>query len=316
MKPFGIAIHGGAGTILKTKMTGKKAKVYQQTLQRAYTAGYVILEKKGSALEAVQEAITILEDSPLFNAGRGSVFNHDGQIAMDAALMDGKKLKAGAIAGVPNIKNPIRMAAHIMKHSNHILLSGEGALAYAKHHGLALEPQSYFETEDRYQQYQKALAKDEFLLDHDPSTDEKFGTVGAVALDRKGNLAAGTSTGGMVNKKYGRIGDSPLIGVGTYAHNDSCAISCTGHGEYFMRTVVAHEVAARMRYGKQTLEEAAQQVIQEVLPKIGGRGGLIGMDTKGNLVLCFNSRGMYRGFKHSNGTEFVGIFKEEESFRP
>ncbi|MDW3195837.1 MAG: isoaspartyl peptidase/L-asparaginase [Cytophagales bacterium] len=306
MKPFAIAIHGGAGTVSKTKMTKWKAEAYEQILKRAYTVGYKTLEKKGSSLDAVVEAIMIMEDSSLFNAGKGSVFAHDGAFEMDASLMEGQKLNAGAVASVSHVRNPILLAACVMKKSRHVLISGEQALTYAKENDLKTEPTEYFYDEFRYKQWQRALKKDQVELDHD---DEKFGTVGAVALDKKGNLAAGTSTGGMVNKKYGRIGDSPLIGIGTYANNESCAISCTGHGEYFIRSVVAYDISARMLYRDQTLEEATREVIMEKMPAMGGRGGLIGVDKHGNVVLPFNTKGMYRGFKSYNGDEFVGIFE-------
>lgn len=308
MSNYGIAIHGGAGTVSKLKMTKWKAEAYRQALTRAYTVGYMVLEKGGSALEAVTQAVVVLEDCPLFNAGKGSVFNHYGQIEMDASLMNGKNLKAGAIAGVPNVKNPILLAEQIMKKSKHVILSGERALEFAKEKGLTIEPQSYFEEEERYKQYQRALAKDTVILDHDERENSKFGTVGAVALDKKQNLAAATSTGGMVNKKYGRLGDSSLIGIGTYANNETCAISCTGHGEFYIRMVVAHEISARIKYGNQSLEQASHEVINEVLPKIGGRGGLIGIDRLGKIVLPFNTKGMYRGFKSASSGEYVGIF--------
>lgn len=308
MKPFGIVIHGGAGTVSKTKMTKWKAEAYKQALKRAYTVGFLTLQKGGSSLQAVKEAIIILEDCPLFNAGKGSVFTHAGSIEMDAALMDGKRMQAGAVAGVQQVKNPILLAERVLKKSRHVLISGAQALEYAREQGLEIEEQSYFEEEERLKQYQRALAKDNIGLDHDEEP-EKYGTVGAVALDKKGNLAAATSTGGMVNKKYGRVGDSPLIGIGTYANNNSCAISCTGHGEFFIRSVVAHEVSARMLYKGESLEEASNYIIKDELVRLGGRGGLIGIDQAGNMVMPFNTKGMYRGFKNSNGEEFVGIFK-------
>ena len=312
MKNFGIAIHGGAGTVSKVKMTKWKAEAYKQALKRAYTVGFMTLKKGGSSLDAVIEAVIILENSHLFNAGKGSVFTNTGEHEMDAALMEGKKLKAGAVAGVSFVKNPIVLAHTIMKKSKHVLLSGELALEFAKKNNLEIETKEYFYDEFRYKQWQKAIANDTVQLDHDegsPEQDKKFGTVGAVALDKKGNLAAATSTGGMVNKKFGRIGDSPIIGAGTYANNESCAISCTGHGEFFLRAVVAHEVSARMLYKGETLKQATDEVIHGVLPKLGGRGGLIGIDAAGNIVLSFNTKGMYRGFKNSNNQEFVDIFK-------
>jgi beta-aspartyl-peptidase (threonine type) len=290
-------------------MTKWRVEAYQQALKRAYTVGFLTLKNGGKATEAVIEAIKILEDCPLFNAGKGSVFANSGAIEMDAAIMEGKKLKAGAVAGVPFVKNPICLAQAVMTRSKHVLLSASGALEFAKQHGLALEEQSYFEEEERYQQFQQALARDRVSLDHDQPEPDKYGTVGAVALDKKGNLAAGTSTGGMVNKKYGRIGDSPLIGIGTYANNKSCAISCTGHGEYFMRAVVAHQVSSRILYKGESLEQAAGDVINNQLKTMGGRGGLIGIDRQGNITMPFNTRGMYRGFKRWDGQEYVAIFE-------
>lgn len=308
MKSYGIAIHGGAGTVSKTSMTKWKAEAYRQALKRAYSMGYHTLHKGGTAIEAITEAILILENSPLFNAGRGSVFTNSGEHEMDAAIMNGKNLKAGAIAGVRSVKNPILLATAVMKKSKHVLISGEQALEFAREQQLELAPKEYFYDESRYKQWQRVAAADAVALDHDEEEGKKFGTVGAVALDKKGNLAAATSTGGMVNKKYGRIGDSPLIGIGTYANNDSCAISCTGHGEFFIRAVVANDISARMLYNGQSLKEAADVVVHQVLTKLGGKGGLIGIDKKGNITMPFNTKGMYRGFKNSRNEEFVGIF--------
>lgn len=309
MAEFGIAIHGGAGTVSKTKITKWKAQAYEEVLRRAYTVGYLTLQKGGRALDAVTEAILVLEDSSLFNAGKGSVFTHKGANEMDASIMNGANLNAGAVAGIQLVKNPILLAKTIMKKSKHVLLTGGDALEFAKEQGLDIESEEYFYDEFRYQQWQKALAKDTVTLDHDSEAgDKKLGTVGAVALDKKGNLAAGTSTGGMVNKKYGRIGDSALIGSGTYANNETCAISCTGHGEYFIRNVVAHDVAARMQYKGISLEEASDELVHGVLKKAGGRGGLVGIDRQCNIVTPFNTKGMYRGYKKSNGEEFAGIY--------
>lgn len=310
MAEFGIAIHGGAGTVSKTKITKWKAQAYEEVLRRAYTVGYLTLQKGGRALDAVTEAILVLEDSSLFNAGKGSVFTHKGANEMDASIMNGANLNAGAVAGIQLVKNPILLAKTIMKKSKHVLLTGVDALEFAKEQGLDIESEEYFYDEFRYQQWQKALAKDTVTLDHDSEAgDKKLGTVGAVALDKKGNLAAGTSTGGMVNKKYGRIGDSALIGSGTYANNETCAISCTGHGEYFIRNVVAHDVAARMHYKGISLEEASDEIVHGVLKKAGGRGGLVGIDRQCNIVTPFNTKGMYRGYKKSNGEEFAGIYQ-------
>lgn len=309
MKNYGIAIHGGAGTVSKTKMTKWKAEAYRQALKRAYTVGYLTLHKGGSALDAVTEAILILENSPLFNAGRGSVFTHSGDHEMDASIMDGKNLRAGAVAGVHSVKNPILLATSVMKKSKHVLISGQQAVEFAREHQLELMPKEYFYDEYRFKQWQKVNELDMVTLDHDEEGGKKFGTVGAVALDKKGNLAAGTSTGGMVNKKYGRIGDSPLNGIGNYANNQSCAISCTGHGEYFIRAVVAHDISARMLYKKESLKEASDLVVLELLPKMGGKGGLIAIDNKGVICMPFNTKGMYRGFRNSRNEEFVGIFE-------
>jgi len=227
---------------------------------------------------------------------------------MDASIMNGKNLKAGAVAGVRSVKNPILLAIAVMKKSKHVLISGEQALEFAREQKLELMPREYFYDEARFKQWQKVAAMDTVSLDHDEEEGKKFGTVGAVALDKKGNLAAGTSTGGMVNKKYGRIGDSPLIGIGNYANNNSCAISCTGHGEFFIRTVVAHDISARMLYKGQSLKEASDAVVMEELVKMGGKGGIIGIDNQGNIVMPFNTKGMYRGFKNSRNEEYVGIF--------
>ena len=311
MNPYGIVIHGGAGTVSRIKMTKWKTEAYKQALKRAYEVGFKTLQNGGSALNAVKEAIVLLEDCPLFNAGKGSVFTNHGNNEMDAAIMDGKRMRAGAVAAVSFVKNPILLAETVMKKSKHVLISGEQALEYAKEQGLQIADSDYFYDEFRHKQWQRALAKDKTELDHDEEVSNKIGTVGAVALDKKGNLAAGTSTGGMVNKKYGRIGDSPLIGMGTYANNHSCAISCTGHGEFFIRSVVAYDINARMIYNEETLEEAAHHIILEHLKGLGGRGGLVGIDKFGNMVMPFNTKGMYRGFKHSNGDEFVGIFGDE-----
>ncbi|WP_373073725.1 isoaspartyl peptidase/L-asparaginase family protein [Zeaxanthinibacter enoshimensis] len=309
MKNYGIAIHGGAGTISKTNMSKWKAEAYRQVLKRAYTVGYLTLHKGGTSLDAVTEAVIVMENSPLFNAGRGAVFTHEGEHEMDAAIMDGKKLKAGGVAGVSGIKNPILLSRAVMQHSKHVIISGPQAREFAREQGLEFAPKDYFYDEYRYKQWQRVASKDQVSLDHDEELNKKFGTVGAVALDKKGNLAAATSTGGMVNKKYGRIGDSALVGIGTYANNNSCAISCTGHGEFFIRAVVAHEVSARMLHKHESLKEASEHVVMHVLPKMGGKGGLIGIDQQGNIVMPFNTKGMYRGFRNSRNEEFVNIFK-------
>ncbi len=306
-KNLTIAIHGGAGTILKSSMTPQLQTQYEQGLKDALHAGFTILEGGGNSLDAVEAAVIFLENFPLFNAGKGSVFNHEGLHEMDASIMCGKSGKAGAACGVHNIKNPVRLAKEIMEHSEHVLLSGSGAEAFAKTRNLDFEDAGYFYNELRHQQWQEALKEDRVQLDH---SEKKFGTVGAVALDAAGNLAAATSTGGMTNKKFGRIGDSPIIGAGTYANNATCAISCTGHGELFMRAVVAHDVSCLMEYKGLSLSEACNIVVHEKLVKIKGEGGLIAVDAKGNVALPFNSEGMYRAFKNNNGAEEIKIYKD------
>jgi len=309
---YAFAIHGGAGTVSKITMTKWKEKAYKEALKRALYAGVNILENGGKALDAVVEAVRIMEDNPLFNAGKGSVFTHSGKHEMDAALMDGKTLKAGAVSGVQFVKNPVLLAHLVMKKTKHVMLGGEEAVEFARKNKITLKSQEYFYDEFRFKQWQKAKAKDDISLDHDMNEEKKYGTVGAVALDKKGNLAAATSTGGMVNKKYGRIGDSPIIGAGTYADNNSCAISCTGHGEFFIRYVVAHEVSSMMKHGNKELKAAADLVINHVLQKAGGRGGLIGIDRQGNIVMPFNTKGMYRAYKKEGEEDYVGIYKIED----
>ncbi|PSR57181.1 beta-aspartyl-peptidase [Adhaeribacter arboris] len=311
MNPIAIAIHGGAGTILRALMTDEKEKAYSQALQEAVERGHRILEKGESALKAVEETVRQLEDCILFNAGRGSVFTHEGQHEMDAAIMCGTTGMAGAVAGVRRVRNPISLATAVMQHSEHVLLSGEGAETFGRKVGAAFEPDDYFFDANRYEQWQAAKAEDTVLLDHNASylTDKKFGTVGAVALDVAGNLAAATSTGGMTNKKFNRIGDSPIIGAGTYAHNATCAISCTGHGEYFMRAVVAYDVSCLIEYKGMTLAEACHYVVQNKLKKQGGEGGLIALNTQGEIILSFNSEGMYRASKRNNEPIYVGIYE-------
>lgn len=305
---FSIAIHGGAGTILKKNMTPELQDLYEQGLQDALKAGYTILENGGTGIDAVEAAVMVLEDFPLFNAGRGSVFNNAGKHEMDAAIMCGKTLAAGAVSGVCSIKNPIRLAKTIMQHSEHVMLMGAGAETFARKNNIEFAPENYFYNETRYQQWKEALKADRIQLDH---SDKKFGTVGAVALDKVGNLAAATSTGGMTNKKFGRVGDSPIIGAGTYANNDTCAVSCTGHGELFIRAVVAHDISCLMEYKGLSLQEACDVLVQDKLIKIGGEGGLIAMDRSGNIAMPFNSEGMYRGYKHANGSYNVRIYKDD-----
>lgn len=305
---FAIAIHGGAGTINKNLINQELLTKYETALSNALQAGYSVLEKQGSSLDAVSVAIAALEDCPLFNAGKGAVFNHDGFHEMDASIMRGDDRDAGAVSGVKNIKNPILLAKKIMEASEHVFLCGNGAELFAKEQGLVFEEETYFFDQFRFDQYQEALKSDVVQLDHAASGDKKFSTVGAVALDAQGVLSAGTSTGGMTNKKFGRVGDTPIIGAGTYANNTTCAISCTGHGELFIRQVVAHQIHCLMEYKRLSLEEACQQVVMKDLVEIKGEGGLIAIDNKGNITLPFNSEGMYRGFQKSDGARFVGIY--------
>ena len=307
---FSIAIHGGAGTLLKGLMTEALETKYKYALQAALDAGSKMLEENGTALDAVEAAVVLLENSPLFNAGKGAVFTNTGSHEMDAAIMDGKNLEAGAVSLISGIKNPISLSRDIMEKSDHVFLAGEGALQFAKKNGYGLESPDYFYDEVRYQQWQNIKDSDTFQLDHSVKKDGKFGTVGAVALDQHGNIAAATSTGGMTNKKWGRVGDSPMIGAGTYANNETCAVSCTGSGEFFIRGVVAYDVSCLMEYKGLSLEDAAKEVIQNRVLKIGGDGGLIAVDAKGNITMPFNTEGMYRAFKKSNGETGVEIYKK------
>ena len=321
MSKFTIAIHGGAGTISKKSMTPEKEAAYLKVLNEALDAGYKILEKNGDALDAVKAAVIELENNSLFNAGKGSVFTNAGTHEMDASIMDGRDLSAGAVAAVKNIRNPIELAYAVMKKSEHVFLIGNGAEEFAKQNEIAFEPDEYFYSEFRYKQLQKAKKGNETALDHDinisesssakASEDEerKFGTVGAVACDANGNLAAATSTGGMTNKQWGRVGDSPIIGAGTYANNKTCAISCTGHGEPFIKAVTAYDVSCLIEYKGLSLEEAMNIVVNDKLLKIDGDGGMIGVDAKGNAALIFNSEGMYRGFCSSDGRREVAIYR-------
>ena len=305
MKKIIIAIHGGAGTILSSSMTEEKEKAYTSTLQKALNEGYALLEKGSSSIDAVQEAVMILEDSPLFNAGKGSVFTHDGAHEMDASIMEGKSLKAGAVAGVHNTRNPVLLARAIMDHSEYVFLSGKGAEEFAAKFKIPVADAQYFFDQYRYNQLMEIRSMDSVQLDH---KDKKFGTVGAVALDISGNLAAATSTGGMTNKRYNRIGDSPVIGSGIYANNKTCAVSCTGHGEYFLRAVVAYDVSCLMEYKGLSLGDACDLVVYKKLVELGGEGGLVAIDINGNVSMPFNCEGMYRGFK-SASEELVKIYK-------
>jgi L-asparaginase / beta-aspartyl-peptidase len=331
MAKIAIAIHGGAGTILRSQMTPDLEREYRHELGSALNAGWDILENGGSSLDAVEAAVVSLEDFPLFNAGRGSVFTSEGKNEMDAAIMDGTRLKAGSVAFVRNVKNPVRLARLVMEQTEHVLLAGDGANQFAAETGIETAPDEYFFTEHRWLQLQDAIADGRVHLDHTAETQRHIdgeakdasgstsiphsalriphskGTVGAVACDVNGGLASATSTGGMTNKKFGRIGDSPIIGAGTYA-DDRCAVSCTGHGEFFMLGVSAYDVAARMRYKELTLEEAARETIDR-LGEIGGEGGLIAVDTHGNVTLPFNSEGMYRGWVTSPSRLSTEIYR-------
>ncbi|NNK89166.1 MAG: isoaspartyl peptidase/L-asparaginase [Saprospiraceae bacterium] len=306
---FGIAIHGGAGTILKSRMTEEKESNYKRDLALALNAGYKILENGGSSLDAVETAIIELENSHLFNAGKGAVFNANGQHEMDASIMEGKTLECGAVAAVRNLKNPISLAKNVLNHSDHVLLIGDGARQFAERFNTAFEPDEYFHDDLRFKQWQKLKDSESFQLDHSESKPGKYlGTVGAVALDKSGNLAAGTSTGGMTNKKFGRVGDSPIIGSGTYANNKTCAVSCTGSGEFLMRGVTAYDVSCLMEYKKLSLDEAANEAIMKRLLELGGDGGIIAIDIHGNISMPFNCEGMYRGFKNQD-SELIAIYR-------
>ena len=307
---FSIAIHGGAGTLVKGLMTPKLETQYKAALQEALNAGYAVLENGGSAMDSVEVSVKSLENTPLFNAGRGSVFTNQGTHEMDAAIMDGSNLKGGAVSLITGIKNPISLARDVMDKSEHVFLAGEGAMKFAKLNGYDVLPPDYFYDEVRYQQWQGIKDSTTFQLDHSVKKDGKFGTVGAVACDGFGNIAAATSTGGMTNKKWGRVGDSPMLGAGTYANNKTCAVSCTGSGEYFIRGVVAYDVSCLMEYKGLSLEEAASEVIQNRVLQLGGDGGLIAVDAQGNIAMPFNTEGMYRAFKSSEGRSGLAIYKD------
>lgn len=310
MSKYTLVIHGGAGTITRASMTEEKETAYRKSLESALKAGEEILRSGGSAVSAVLSACINLEDNELFNAGKGSVFAKDGSQEMDASIMDGKNLMAGAVLAVKNIRNPILLSYKIMTESQHVMLCGQGAYEFAQLHGLKIEPDEYFYSAFRYNQWKKMQGSDDTSLDHSLSSeDRKFGTIGACALDIHGNIAAGTSTGGMTNKQFGRVGDSPIIGAGTYANNRTCAISCTGHGEPFIRAVTAYDVSCLMEYKGLSLEEAMNVVVHDKLMKIDGEGGMIGVDAKGNAAMIFNSEGMYRGLIDSLGRNEISIYK-------
>ncbi|WP_262296755.1 isoaspartyl peptidase/L-asparaginase family protein [Microvirga sesbaniae] len=306
---FALAVHGGAGTILRSKMTPEREAAYHAGLRRALNAGRVVLADGGSALDAVSAAVMALEDEPLFNAGRGAVYTSAGKQEMDAAVMDGRDRAAGAVAGICGPRNPILAARAVMEHSGHVILIGESAMEFCRRQGLPFEELSYFHTEQRWNALQETLAmRHSGTDDHDES--RKHGTVGAVARDRNGNLAAATSTGGMTAKSPGRVGDSPVIGAGTWADNETCAVSATGHGEIFIRYAAAHEIASRMRYADQSLEEASRAVVIDMLAPAGGSGGIIAVDRAGNLSLPFNCSGMYRGIVRGDGKLLTAIYDE------
>ena len=314
-KTFGIVIHGGAGTILKKNMSDSLETAYKEKLKEAITTGYNILKNGGTSIEAVTATINIMEDSPLFNSGKGAVFTHEETNELDASIMDGSNLNAGAVAGVTHIKNPINLALEVMNNSPHVLLAGVGAEKFAREQGFEMMDPSYFYTEKRFKSLQKVKAREKEKQNKSVSfedpfiKDSKFGTVGCVALDQHGNLAAGTSTGGMTNKRWNRIGDSPIIGAGTYANNATCAVSSTGWGEYFIRAMVAHDISAMMEYKGITLQEAAKEVIQNKVPALGGDGGIVAIDKNGNIAMEFNTAGMYRAHMNAEGELVIKIYK-------
>jgi len=298
-KDWALVIHGGAGVITRDLMTPERDSAYRQVLLEALESGAGILSEGGTAIDAVERTIQVMENSPLFNAGRGAVFTNKGTNEMDAAIMDGSDLNAGSVAGITTIKNPISAARAVMEKSEHVMLSGQGAVEFAVEQGLEKVDASYFHTDQRYRQLNEAINR------------EKNGTVGCCALDKKGNLAAGTSTGGMTNKKYNRIGDAPIIGAGTYANNSTCAVSATGHGEYFIRWTVAHDISSLIEYNDMSLEQAADLVINKKLVEAGGTGGIVSVDKYGNITMPFNTEGMFRGFIDSEGNNGVYIYRDE-----
>jgi len=303
---FGIAIHGGAGTLPRAEMTAEREQQYRDGLAVALRIGASILERGGSSLDAVTGSVANLEDNPLFNAGRGAVFTFEGLNELDAAIMDGRTRAAGAVSGVRHIKNPIELARTVMEHSDHVLLCGAGAEDFALSRGFAMMPRSYFHTPERWNQLERIRSGD---VDLSALTISHVGTVGAVALDRAGNLAAATSTGGMTGKRFNRIGDSPIIGAGTYADNRCCAVSATGHGEIFIRAVVAHDIYARMRYGQRTLATAVREVVIDELPAMHGEGGVIAIDRHGEIVMEFNSEGMFRASQKGGEAVQIAIYR-------
>lgn len=326
---FVLVIHGGAGTILKSQISAEKEKAYTDALNTALEKGYAILKDGGAAVDAVEAVIRYMEDNPLFNAGKGAVFTNEGKNELDAAIMDGKTLKAGSVAGVTTIKNPVSAARAVMEKSPHVMMAGRGAEQFARQMGLEIVDPSYFYTEERWKGFQRVKAKDSTTAESDsirhgfnnsvnpPGTlkqpgnhDEKYGTVGAVALDQHGNMAAATSTGGMSNKKFGRIGDSPVIGAGTYANNNTVAISGTGWGEFYIRLVLAKTVSDMMEYGQYSLQKATDEMVMKKLPALGGDGGLIAVDKNGHIAMPFCTEGMYRGYVREDGKKVVAIYKD------
>ena len=313
---FGLVIHGGAGNVTRGRYTAEEEKKHIAKLNEALSIGYEILKEGGTALDAVENTIKVLEDSPLFNAGKGAVFTSNGINELDAAIMDGKTLEAGAVAGIKHIKNPITLARKVMENSKHVMLVGEGAEIFAKEQNLEIVNNEYFHTDKRWQSLQKIKAEERKKKSKNESGDInknielKFGTVGCAALDKDGNLAAGTSTGGMTNKKYGRVGDVPIIGAGTYANNNTCALSATGHGEYFIRNVVTHDISALMEYKNLSINEAAREVVMNKLVKQNGSGGVIGIDKNGNITMTLNSKGMFRGFITDEGKSVVKMYED------
>ena len=303
---FGLAIHGGAGTLPRAEMRGEQELNYRAGLEEALDAGYAVLEARGTSLDAVTRAVMVLEDNPLFNAGRGSVFTYDGRNELDAAIMDGRTLRAGAVSGLAHIKNPIDLARAVMEQSEYVMLSGAGAEEFALSRGVALVPQSYFHTPERWRQLERVRSGDAGLS---PLTISHVGTVGAVALDDDGRLAAATSTGGMTGKRYSRVGDTPIIGAGTYADDRSCAVSATGHGEIFIRAAVAHDICARMRFGGRRLRDAVREVVLEELPALHGEGGVIAIDRSGEIAMEFNSEGMFRASRKSGEEARIAIYR-------
>jgi L-asparaginase / beta-aspartyl-peptidase len=303
---FGLAIHGGAGTLPRADMSADKEAAYRAGLAAALDAGYAVLHADGTSLDAVTQAVTVLEDNPLFNAGVGSVFTLDGHNELDASIMDGSTLNAGAVCGVTHIRNPVQLARTVMEHSEFVMLSGEGAEEFALSRGMALVPSSYFHTVERWRQLERIRDGDTGLS---ALTISHVGTVGAVALDGAGRLAAATSTGGMTGKRYHRIGDSPIIGAGTYADDRSCAVSATGHGEVFIRAAVAHDICSRMRFGGRTLQAAVREVVLEELPRLGGEGGVIAIDRSGQISMEFNSEGMFRACRRSGEEPRIAIYR-------